>query len=101
MRVGSSRRGTGRTTAPGSTAPTWQGSRRRGTDYPDAIPSGFRRKDRIETARNSRGFEKLMGHRDNHPLYASINAKLAEVAAAAAGPPAWNEAWSRLGPELS
>jgi len=36
---------------------------------------------------------------DDHPLYAAINAKLGEVAAASPTPPAWYEAWARLGPQ--
>jgi len=36
---------------------------------------------------------------DDHPLYAAINAKLGEVAAAASTPPAWYEAWASLGPQ--
>src|SRR5208283_3793701 len=40
-----------------------------------------------------------MDNRENDPLHAAINAKLAEIAAASSPPPAWYEAWSRLGPE--
>jgi len=40
-----------------------------------------------------------MTTRDNHPLYAAINAKLAEITAASSEVPAWHEAWSRLAPE--
>jgi hypothetical protein len=35
------------------------------------------------------------------PLHAAINAKLAEIAAAAPTPPPWYEAWARLGPHSS
>ena len=35
-------------------------------------------------------------HKDNHPLYAAVNAKLAEIAAAAPIPPPWYEAWAGL-----
>jgi hypothetical protein len=37
--------------------------------------------------------------KDNHPLHAAINAKLAEIAAASPTPPPWYEAWTRLGPK--
>jgi hypothetical protein len=37
--------------------------------------------------------------KDDHPLYAAINAKLAEVAAASPTPPAWYKAWASLGPQ--
>ncbi len=37
--------------------------------------------------------------RDTHPLYAAINVKLAEIAAASSTPPSWYEAWSRLRPQ--
>jgi hypothetical protein len=40
-----------------------------------------------------------MEHRDNHPLFAAINGKLTEITAASSEPPAWHEAWSKLGPE--
>jgi len=36
---------------------------------------------------------------DDHPLFAAINAKLGEVAAASPTPPAWYEAWTSLGPQ--
>jgi hypothetical protein len=42
----------------------------------------------------------MSGHNDNHPLYAAIDAKLKEVAAAPAPPP-WHEAWAGLGPQSS
>lgn len=38
---------------------------------------------------------------DKHPLYAAIDAKLAQIAAATPEPPSWHEAWLRLGPKPS
>src|SRR4051812_40773050 len=38
---------------------------------------------------------------DNDPLHAAIDARLAQIAATAATPPPWHEAWTRLGPESS
>src|SRR3954447_12433085 len=43
----------------------------------------------------------MSGHKDNHPLFKAIDAKLAEVAAAAPTPPPWYEAWAGLGPQSS
>src|SRR5215207_6398409 len=40
-----------------------------------------------------------MTARDNDPLHAAINAKLAQVAAASLTPPPWYETWARLGPD--
>jgi len=40
-----------------------------------------------------------MSNHEDAPWHAAINAKLAEIARAASPPPAWHEAWSRLGPE--
>ena len=42
----------------------------------------------------------MPGHKDNHPLYAAINAKLKEAAAAPTSPP-WYEAWAGLRPNGS
>jgi hypothetical protein len=39
--------------------------------------------------------------RDHHPLRAGINRKLAEIVRAATPPPAWSDAWLRMGPETS
>jgi hypothetical protein len=36
---------------------------------------------------------------DSHPLHATIDAKLAEIAAASQAPPSWYEGWSRLSPQ--
>jgi hypothetical protein len=41
---------------------------------------------------------KMSEAKDDHPLHAGINAKLAEVAAALPTLPSWYEAWTRLGP---
>jgi hypothetical protein len=41
---------------------------------------------------------KMSEAKDNHPLHAAINAKLAEIAAASPTPTASYEAWSRLSP---
>ncbi len=40
-----------------------------------------------------------MTTRDNHPLDAAINARLAEITAASPEPPTWHARWSQLGPE--
>jgi hypothetical protein len=53
----------------------------------------------IGAAAATSGEKLIMTTRDNHPLFAAINAKLAAIAAASSTPPAWHEAWSRLGPE--
>jgi hypothetical protein len=37
--------------------------------------------------------------KDDHPLHAAINAKLAEIAGACPTPPPWYEAWARLEPQ--
>jgi hypothetical protein len=42
-----------------------------------------------------------MKARDNDPLHAPINAKLAEAVAAQSPPPPWLDAWAALGPESS
>ena len=43
-----------------------------------------------------------MNHsRDDHPLHAAINARLAEIAAALPTPPFWYEAWTRLGSQAT
>jgi len=39
--------------------------------------------------------------KDNHPLYAAINAKLKEVATASSLLPPWYAAWAGLGPQSS
>ena len=39
-----------------------------------------------------------MSTRDNDPLHAAINAKLASIVAASPSPPAWHDAWMALGP---
>jgi hypothetical protein len=39
--------------------------------------------------------------KDDHPLYAAVNAMLANVAAASSPLPAWYEAWAGLGPQSS
>ncbi len=39
--------------------------------------------------------------RDNDPLHAPINARLAEIVAASTSPPSWYIDWIRLGPESS
>jgi hypothetical protein len=43
----------------------------------------------------------MQNEQDNHPLYAAINRKLAALLAATPLPPAWSEAWVRLGPHSS
>jgi hypothetical protein len=41
----------------------------------------------------------MTAHPENdHPLHASINTKLTEIAAASPTPPPWYDAWSQLGP---
>jgi hypothetical protein len=42
-----------------------------------------------------------MAARDDDPLHAAIDAKLAQVAAASSTPPPWYEAWAGLGPQSS
>jgi hypothetical protein len=42
-----------------------------------------------------------MNAKDNHPLHAAINAKLAQVAERSPTLPAWYEPWIQLGPESS
>jgi len=37
--------------------------------------------------------------KDNHPLHAAINVKLAEIAVASPTPPSWYEDWLRLSAE--
>ena len=37
--------------------------------------------------------------KDNHPQYAAINVKLAEIAAASSTLPSWYQDWSRLRPQ--
>src|SRR5258708_7351161 len=44
---------------------------------------------------------KMAEQQDDHPLYAAVNATLANVAAACSPPPAWYEAWAGLGPQSS
>jgi hypothetical protein len=40
-----------------------------------------------------------MNTKDNDPLHAAINAKLASLVAASSTPPAWYESWHHLGPQ--
>lgn len=57
---------------------------------------------RIHAARRSlAGNGKLtsMQNRDNHPLHAALNAKLAEIVESSSPRPSWYEAWSNLGPD--
>ena len=42
-----------------------------------------------------------MAARDNDPLHAAVDVKLAQVAAAAPTPPPWHGAWAGLGPQSS
>lgn len=42
-----------------------------------------------------------MNSEDTHPLHAAIDAKLAEISAAAPVPPSWHDAWSALGPQAT
>jgi hypothetical protein len=39
--------------------------------------------------------------KDDHPFYAAVNAKLANIAAACSPRPVWYESWARLGPQSS
>lgn len=43
----------------------------------------------------------MSGPKDDHPLFAAINAKLEEIAAACAAPPPWYQAWVSLSPQSS
>jgi hypothetical protein len=42
---------------------------------------------------------RMSEEKDNNPLHAAINAKLAEIAGASPAPPSWHEAWSHLSPQ--
>src|SRR3954469_23280689 len=42
---------------------------------------------------------RTMSTRDNDPLHAAIDAKLAGLIVASPTPPDWHEPWRRLGPE--
>src|SRR2546423_799870 len=57
---------------------------------------------RMEGYRVSRlGGLKMPEQKDDHPLYAAVNATLANVAAACSPPPSWYEAWAGLVPQSS